>query len=142
MVPVAALIVHHAEADVCQLLDGALDCLVIGDSPAHDLHLRAVQRPLIGSGIGQHGPPVVHQEAHGSGQVADLSLRLRHDSGNIYGAHQRLRGCYARKVYDLPVIPLVPLHYLVQQLVQLLPGDVGGLLDGFLDLAQVDTVGA
>ena len=121
MVTVAALIVHHAESAVCKLLDGALDSLIIGYSPAHDLHLRAVQRPLVSPCIGQHGSPVVQQKAHGAGQVLQFFPGLLIDGPGILYAHHRLWLGHACQINEVGIISLVPLHHLVQQLVQLLP---------------------
>ena len=79
----------------------------------------------VGSGRGEHRPPVAHQEAHGAGQVAEGLPGLLVDSPGVLDAHQRLRGCYTRKVHDLPVILLVTLYHIVQELLKVPLTDAG-----------------
>ena len=51
-------------------------------------------------------------------------------------------GTEIRKVYDLSVVPLVTLYYVVQQLFKVPLADVCGALDGLFDSIQADAVGA
>nr|DAN18360.1 MAG TPA: hypothetical protein [Bacteriophage sp.] len=142
LVFVAALVVHDLDTAVRQLLHGAFDSLIVRDGPAHDLHLSVVQRPLIGSGRGQHCPTIVHQESHRSGQVSNLPLCLCHDGGNLGDTHKHFRCSHPRKVYDLSVVPLVALYHIVQELLKVPLTDAGRALDGPFDLLQADPVGA
>ena len=142
LVSVPALVIHDLDTAVRKLFDGAFDGLIVRDGPARDLHLRIVQRPLIGFCRLQHRPPIVHQKSHGAGQVSNLPLCLCHDGGNLGDTHKHFRCRHPRKVYDLSVVPLVTLYYVVQQLFKVPLADVGGALDGLFDFLQADAVGA
>ena len=122
------------EAPVSEAVFGGMNVYAIANGSAHNLHFRIVHRPLIGPSRSQHSPSIVHQKAHRAGQVADFSLRLRHDGGNVGGAYKRFWGSHARKVHDLFVIPLVALHHVLQQSIEPLLADIGCPPDGSLYL--------
>ena len=140
LIPTPTFVVHRFQATVRQLLDRVGYRLIVADCPALNLHNSRIQRPPIGSRRRQHRPASVHQKPHRPRKVAHGLLRLLVYCPSILNAHQRVRLRDMGKVDKVGVILLIPRHYIVQQLFELLFADTCGFAYCFLDLLQVNAM--